>query len=567
MPRFSSNDMVHNHYLEEAKKKTQERDRNLKTSVMPSARSQNNANGSNPKPRINNQTSRNWPISKSSCVMTNPVLMAEHSGSSRNFSDSKHFVCSTYKNCVFNANHDAYVTKFLNEVNSRAKVPSHKTTKRYKPVEQISVAKKPERQIPTRHRFSTKRSSLCMRKQRLLDLILEPGIQDHNNELSSSKLVPKVVPPTDKTDTSVQELDLLFSPMYEEYFTAGNQSVLKSSALSDNSQQQDTQPTLNVQPTLEPTTPTNVNAEETNTDQAADAQFQPYEFINPFYTLEAMADHAWIKTMQEELHQFDRLKVWELVDKPFRKNVINLKWLWKNKKMKSILCLLEAVMIFVAYAAHKSFPIYQMEVKTAFLNGPLKEEVYVNQPDGFVDPNHPEKVYSLSKALYGLKQASRTWYDELSTFLMSKGFTKGTIDPTLFTIRYGEDILLVQIYVDDVIFESTNLKLSKKFEKLMHSRFDMSLMGEIKFFLGIQIHQFPRDLSGTLVDQTRYHSMIRSLMYLNSSRPELVQAVCYGARYQARPTKKHLKEVKRIFRYLKGTINIGLWYPKDMVLN
>ncbi|GKD72970.1 ribonuclease H-like domain-containing protein [Tanacetum coccineum] len=136
-----------------------------------------------------------------------------------------------------------------------------------------------------------------------------------------------------------------------------------------------------------------------------------------------------------------------------------------------------------------------MDVKTAFLNGPLKKEVYVAQPEGFVDPDHPEKVYLLRKALYGLKQAPRAWYDELSNFLMSKGFTK--------------------------------------------------------------------DLSGEPVDQSDYRSKIGSLMYLTSSRPDLVQAVCYCARYQARPTQKHLKEVKRIFKYLKGTINMGLWYPKD----
>ncbi|GJT22921.1 retrovirus-related pol polyprotein from transposon TNT 1-94 [Tanacetum coccineum] len=325
---------------------------------------------------------------------------------------------------------------------------------------------------------------------------------------------------------------------------------------------------------------------------------------------------------------FDRLKVWELVDKPFRKTVIKLKWLWKNKKDEDNIFIrnkarlvakgyaqeegidfkesfapvvrLEAVRIFVAYAAHKSFLIYQMDVKMAFLNGPLKEEVYVAQPDGFVDPDHLEKVYRLRKALYGLKQAPKAWYDELSNFLMSKGFTKGIIDPTLFMIRYGKDILLVQIYVDNIIFRFLNLKFSKKFEKLMHTRFEMSLMGEIKLFLGLQIHQSLRgifinqakyaleilkkhgmdkcdsigtpmatkpkldaDLSGTLVDQTRYHNMIGSLMYLISSRPDLVQAVCYCARYQARPTKKHLKEVKRIFRYLNGTINMGLWYPKD----
>ncbi|GJW41322.1 retrovirus-related pol polyprotein from transposon TNT 1-94 [Tanacetum coccineum] len=215
---------------------------------------------------------------------------------------------------------------------------------------------------------------------------------------------------------------------------------------------------------------------------------------------------------------------------------------------------------FVAHAAHKSFPIYQMDVKMAFLDGPLKEKVYVTQPDAFVDPDHPEKVYRLRKALYGLKQAPRAWYDELLNFLMSKGFTKGTIDPTLFMIRYEEDILLVKIYVGDIIFGSTNTKFSKRFEKLMHSRFEMSLMGEMKFFLGLQIHQSPRgifinqakyaleilkkhgmekcdtvgtpmatkpkldaDLSGKLVDQTDYRSKIGSLMYLTSSRPDIVQ--------------------------------------------
>ncbi|GJW71253.1 putative ribonuclease H-like domain-containing protein [Tanacetum coccineum] len=341
----------------------------------------------------------------------------------------------------------------------------------------------------------------------------------------------------------------------------------------------------------------------------------------------AMADSAWIKSMQEELHQFDRLDVWELVDRPLCKNVINLKWLWKNKhdeentvihnksrlvakgyaQKKGIdfeesfapVARLEAVRLFIAYAAHKSFIVYQMDVKTAFLYGPLKEEVYVNQPDGFVDPYHPDKVYRLKKALYGLKQAPRAWYDELSNFLVSEGFSKGFIDPIMFITKHREDILIVQFYVDDIIFGSTNPKLSKQFGKLMHNKFDMSMMGELKFFLGIQIHQSPRgifinqakyaqeilkkhgmtscdsigtpmatkhldaDLSGTPVDQTKYHSMVGALMYLTASRPDIVHATCYCARYQAKPTEKHLTAVKRIFRYLKDSINMGLWYPKD----
>nr|GEY36206.1 retrovirus-related Pol polyprotein from transposon TNT 1-94 [Tanacetum cinerariifolium] len=169
--------------------------------------------------------------------------------------------------------------------------------------------------------------------------------------------------------------------------------------------------------------------------------------------LHCVPDSAWIEVMQKELYQFDRLQVWELVDKPFGKKVIKLKWLWKNKKDEDQTVIrnkarlvekgyaqeegidfeesfapvvrLEVVRIFIAYAAHKSFPIYQMEVKTAFLSGPLKEEVYVAQPDRFVDPDHPEKFCRLWKALYGLKQAPRAWYDELSKFLTSKGSTKG----------------------------------------------------------------------------------------------------------------------------------------------
>ncbi|GKE20932.1 retrovirus-related pol polyprotein from transposon TNT 1-94 [Tanacetum coccineum] len=288
---------------------------------------------------------------------------------------------------------------------------------------------------------------------------------------------------------------------------------------------------------------------------------------------EAMADSAWIEAMQEELHQFHRLDVCELVDRPLYKTVINIKWLWKNKhdEENTVICnkarlvakgysqqegidfeesfapvaRLEAVRLFVAYAAHKSFPIYQMDVKTAFLNGPLKEEVYINQPDGFIDPHHPDKVYRLKKALYGLKQAPRAWYAELSNFLVSKGFSKGSIDPTLFITKKVEDILFVQIYVDDIIFGFTNPKLSKSVGTLMATK------------------PLDVELSGTPVNQTKYHSIVGALMYLIVSRPDIVQATCYCACYQTRPTEKHLTAVKRIFRYLKNTINMGLWYPKD----
>ncbi|GJV56282.1 hypothetical protein Tco_1457287 [Tanacetum coccineum] len=164
MPRFSSNDMVHNHYLEEAQKKTQEKDRNSESSVMHSTRLQNTTNDHKPKLRSNNRTSRSLPVSKSSCVTSKVVPLVDHSRNSSPFSDSKHFVCSTCHKCVFNANHDACITKLLKEVNSQAKIQSHKTRNSTKPVEPTSHTQKRSRQIVTGHRFSPNKSSAVHEK-------------------------------------------------------------------------------------------------------------------------------------------------------------------------------------------------------------------------------------------------------------------------------------------------------------------------------------------------------------------------------------------------------------------
>nr|GFB03977.1 retrovirus-related Pol polyprotein from transposon TNT 1-94 [Tanacetum cinerariifolium] len=261
---------------------------------------------------------------------------------------------------------------------------------------------------------------------------------------------------------------------------------------------------------------------------------------------------------------------------------------------------MEAIRIFLAYVAHKLFLVFQMDVKTAFLHCSLKEDVYVCQPEGFIDADHPSHVYKLKKALYGLKQAPRAWYDEFSMFLLHNLFFKGTIDPPLFIRRFHDDILIVQVYVDDIIFGSTHPRYIQLFFDLMKSRFEMSMMGEMTSFLGLQVNQSPCsifinqskyvseilkkygiescdpvgtpvenkdklnvDQNGTPVDATKYRSMIGALMYLTSSRPDIIHATCLCARYQAKPTEKHLKEVKRIFRYLQGTVNMGLWYSKD----
>ncbi|GJR32609.1 retrovirus-related pol polyprotein from transposon TNT 1-94 [Tanacetum coccineum] len=325
------------------------------------------------------------------------------------------------------------------------------------------------------------------------------------------------------------------------------------------------------------------------------------------------------EAMQEELHEFERLEVWELVPPPDKAFVITLKWIYKVKldelggilKNKARLVArgyrqeeginfeesfapvarLEAIRIFLAFAAHMNMVVYQMDVKTAFLNGNLREEVYVSQPDGFVDPDKPNHVYKLKKALYGLKQAPRAWYDMLSSFLISNDFSKGSVDPTLFIRKEGKELLLVQIYVDDIIFAASTPELCDLFAKIMCSKFKMSMMGKISFFLGLQISQSPRgifinqskyaleslkkygfescdpvdtpmvekskldeDKEGNAVDPSHYRGMIGTLLYLT---------ICMCARYQARPTEKHLNAVKRIFRYLKGSVHRGLWYPKD----
>ncbi|GJS02087.1 retrovirus-related pol polyprotein from transposon TNT 1-94 [Tanacetum coccineum] len=254
------------------------------------------------------------------------------------------------------------------------------------------------------------------------------------------------------------------------------------------------------------------------------------------------------------------------------------------KESFALVSRIEAIYIFVANAANKNMTIFQMDVKTAFLNGELKEKVYVSQLERFVDQDNTSHVYKLKKALYGLKQAPRAWYDMVSSFLISQHFSKDAVDTTLFTWNEGNKLLLVQIYVDDIIFASTNTALCNEFANLMTTKFKMSMMGQISFFLGLQISQSPRDiflnqskyaseiiknyglltsdsidthmveknkldedLQGTSVDATHYRGMIESLMYLTSSRPDLIFAVCLCARYQAKPIKKHLNAVKQIF--------------------
>nr|GEV00899.1 hypothetical protein [Tanacetum cinerariifolium] len=179
--------------------------------------------------------------------------------------------------------------------------------------------------------------------------------------------------------------------------------------------------------------------------------------VKPKTYKDALTQACWIEAMQEELNEFERLKVWELIPRLDKVMVINLKWIYKE--YFSLVARLDAIQIFLAFAAHMNMIVYQMDVKTAFLNGILREEVYVSQSDGFVDKDNLNHVYKFKKALYGLKQAPHAWYDLLSKILLFQEISKGTVDPTLFIRRQGKDIFLVQIYVDDIIFASTTPEL------------------------------------------------------------------------------------------------------------
>ncbi|GJV96743.1 putative ribonuclease H-like domain-containing protein [Tanacetum coccineum] len=298
--------------------------------------------------------------------------------------------------------------------------------------------------------------------------------------------------------------------------------------------------------------------------------------IEPKKISEALKDESWVDAMQEELLQFKIQKVWILVDLPNGKKAIGTKWVYRNKKDERGVVVrnkarIEGIRIFLAFASYMGFIVYQIDVKSAFLYGTIDEEVYVSQPLGFVDPK----------------------------CLKKSGYRRGTIDKTLFIKKDKNDIMLVQVYVDDIIFGSTKRSWCEEFEALMKSRFQMSSIRELTFFLRLQVKQkedgifisqdkyvaeilkkfdfasvktastpietqkpLVKDEEATDVDVHLYRSMIGSLMYLTAFRPDIMFLVYACSRFQVTPKTFHLNVVKRIFRYLKGKPKLGLWYPK-----
>jgi hypothetical protein len=313
-----------------------------------------------------------------------------------------------------------------------------------------------------------------------------------------------------------------------------------------------------------------------------------------------LSDSSWVNAMREELENFERNQVWTLLDPSRDVNVIGTKWVFKNKQEEdgevvrnkarlatqgysqveglefretfALIARLKVIRILLAFVTSKRFKLYQMDMKSDFLNGVTQEEVYVRQPPSFESPKYLDRVCKFLKALYRLKQASQAWYARLKTFLLEHGYVMGSVDKTLFTLNHGTNFLLVQIYVDDIIFGGSSRTLVYRFQEMMESEFQMSMMEELTFFLGIQVKQmkqgtfvhqakYTKDLmkkfnmaelkpvstpmisvaslgpdeDGEAVDQREYRSMIGSLMYLIVTQLDIQFVVGLCACFQASP--------------------------------
>ncbi|GJY80004.1 retrovirus-related pol polyprotein from transposon TNT 1-94 [Tanacetum coccineum] len=402
-----------------------------------------------------------------------------------------------------------------------------------------------------------------------------PALQLMTPGTLSSGLVPNPIPQPPYVPLIKNDWDILLQPMFDEFFNpppsvvspvlaaaaripADLTGLLVSTSLEQDAPSVSTSSTQEQEHSLiisqgveeSPKTPhfhddpLHETLHEELTSQGSSSNVAFLTSVKPKNFKEAMLKSFWIEAMQEEIHEFERLQVWELVPCSDLVMLIKLKWIFKVKKDEcggviknkarlvakgyrqeegigfeesfAPVARLEAIRIFIANAANKNMTIYQMDVKTNFLNGELQEVVYVTQLEGFIDQDKPNHVYRLKKELYGLKQAPRAWYDMLSNFILSQEFSKGAVDPTLFTRKAGRDILLVQIYVDDIIFVSTKPAMCDEFAKIMSSKFKMSMMGKMSFFLGLQISQIPK---GIFINQSNYALEIIKKYGMLSSYP------------------------------------------------
>lgn len=358
---------------------------------------------------------------------------------------------------------------------------------------------------------------------------------------------------------------------------------------------------------------------------SCDVAFFTYE---PQTYEQAENQEVWHEAMNEEIISIEKNKTWELIDLPKGKNVIGVKWIYKTKfkedgsihKHKARLVAkgysqqpgvdftetfapvarMETIRIVLAVAAQLELPIYQLDVKSAFLNGDLKEEVYVEQPAGYVIEGKEEKVYRLRKALYGLKQAPRAWNSKIDHYFRSQGFEQSRNEPSLYVKKGAQDFLIVCLYVDDLIYVGTNPYMVKEFKEAMMKEYEMTDLGLMKYFLGIQVRQSKGEIfmsqekyldevlrnfqmsncksistplatneklqlddGAAKVDAKIYRSLVGSLIYLTNTRPDIVYSVSLISRFMHEPSKLHYAAAKRILRYLQGTRKLGIKYVKE----
>ena len=350
---------------------------------------------------------------------------------------------------------------------------------------------------------------------------------------------------------------------------------------------------------------------------------------DPFYFEEAVKDDKWVRAMDEEIASIEKNNTWTLTELPAGYKKIGVKWVYKSKfnengeitKYKARLVAkgysqkpgidytevfapvarLDTVRMIISMAAQKGWRIGQLDVKSAFLHGELSENVYVDQPKGYVKKGKEHLVYKLHKALYGLKQAPRAWFNRIEAHFLGEGFRRCESEQTLFTKQSeAGKVIIVSIYVDDVIFTGDDEGMLSEFKDSMLKEFDMSDLGSMHFFLGIEVLQrhdgificqrkyaleilkrfgmsesnevhspiipgfkISKDKEGICVDETQFKQLVGSLMYLTATRPDMMFVTSLVSRYMARPTNLHLQAAKRALRYLRGTVNYGIFYRRS----
>ena len=343
---------------------------------------------------------------------------------------------------------------------------------------------------------------------------------------------------------------------------------------------------------------------------------------------EAVHHEKWKQAMEAEMNSIEENNTWELVELPEGSKVIGVKWIFKTKlnekgevdKHKARLVAKgfhqtqgvdfyevfapvarwDTIRLLLSIAAQRGWCVHQLDVKSAFLHGELKEDVYVEQPKGFEVKNEERKVYKLNKALYGLRQAPRAWYSKIEGYFEKEGFKKCYCEHTLFVKAEGDNVLIVSVYVDDVIYTSSSMIMREAFKASMKKEFAMSDLGKMKYFLGVEVTQDKKGIfinqrkyasevmkrfgmeqcnsvrnptvqgckltkegAGSQVDATLYKQIVGSLRYLTATRPDLIYSVNLVSRYMEKPTEQHLLAVKRILRYVQGTMEYGIQYQSD----